>query len=323
MSNAYDKITNKKIVLGTLLVIILSVSLLISLEIQFPLKRVKALDETIDERFFLQDFSKTENIVLIGTSHVGDANTTAINQQVNILLAKNYTVYNLGEGADNPSKRVNQIDKIISMKPKVVFYGVSYYDFPAVTEKDRLLIKTTEILSQLLHNGTSFDNPQLFTRYYLLSSKTLSPKNNSQIMNDHCFIVPNTPFDEYCGRNRTPDSIEMLKKMPAPVWINNLANEHMDALSKIIEKFQKNGIKIVLFVTPTHKTYYIDRLSDYQKDSFEDIIKKVSSKYNVDVYDFRYRYDDLPIWSDTSHIIESNGNAYDYDIAKMIVEETQ
>ena len=119
--------SRKKIVFCTLLVIFIAVSLLVILEKQFPLKKEKAMNEVFyDDNFFLQDFSKTNNIVLVGSSHVGQVNTTTINRQVNTQLSKSYTVYNLGISADNPSKRVNQVDQIISMKPKVVFYGISY-----------------------------------------------------------------------------------------------------------------------------------------------------------------------------------------------------
>lgn len=311
------QIQEKKIALCTIIAILISVSILIVLENQFPLKKIKALEEFFDERFFLQDFSKAENIVLLGTSHVAQANTTVINHKV-MQLSKNYTVYNLGMGADDPSKRINQIDKIISMKPKAVFYGISYYDFPAVPEKDRLLIKMTRTLSDLVNNKADFDNPQLFTRYYLFPSK--DEHKNNQLYEDDCFSVPNTPFDKYCPKNQIPDTLEELKKLPNPEWVNDLSQERMISLLEIIEKLDKEDIKIILFVTPVHKIY-IDRLSDYQRNSFENIIKNLSDKYGVKVYDFRYRYDDLPVWSDTSHIIQTNGTIYDDDIAQMIIRE--
>lgn len=312
--------SRKKIVTYTIIAILASIAILAIMEIQFPLKKIKAMDENINEQFFDQDFSKTKNIILLGTSHVAGANTTVINEKINTELKDKYTVYNLGYGSDNPSKRTKQIDKIISMNPKIVFYGISYYDFPAVPDKDRLLSKALEFLSDTVHQGNDFDNPQLFTRSHLFPSKDLASKNKSTLT-DHCFSIKNTPFDEYCDRNRKADTIQELKELPAPVWPTDYANERMNALSEIIEKFQKRDIKVVIFVTPVHKDYYIDRLSDYQKNSFEDVLKIIRERHHVDTYDFRYKYDNLPIWSDTSHIIQSNGSIYEEDIARMIIEE--
>ena len=126
--------------------------------------------------------------------------------------------------------------------------------------------------------------------------------------------------DLACPKNKNPKTSDELKKQPNPVWINDLSQERMNDLSKIIKKFDSNGVKIVLFITPVHKIY-IERLSDFQKKSFDDIIKNLSEKYGVKIYDFRNKYDDIPIWSDTSHIIQTDETAYDKDIVKMIVEE--
>ena len=311
--------SRKKIALCALIAILIAVSLLAILENQFPLKKEKSLRGVFyDDDFFLQDFSKTENVVMLGSSHVGQINTTTVNQQVITQLSKNYTVYNLGISADSPDKRVNQVDQIISMKPKVVFYGISYYDFPAVPERDHLLGKTTKILSDLINNGEEFDNPQVFTRYHTVPFKV--ERKIAPIFAADCFSVPNTPFDMACPSGKEPDTLEELKKLPNPVWVTDSSQERMIALSKIIEEFDKESIKIVLFITPVHQIY-IDRLSDYQKNSFENIRKNLSEKYGVKIYDFRYRYDDLPVWSDTSHIIQTNGTIYDDDIAKMIIRE--
>lgn len=320
MINQSELLTSrKKIALYTLLALFVAVSLLVILEKQFPLEKEKAMNEVFyDNNFFLQDFSKTNNIVLVGSSHVGQVNTTTINREVNSQLSRTYTIYNLGISADNPSKRVNQVDQIISMNPKLVLYGISYYDFPAVPEKDRLLIKTTKVLSDLINDGKEFDNPQLFTRHYTVPFKV--ERKTSPVFDDDCFSVPNTPFDKACPKNKKPDSIDELKKHPNPVWVNDLSQEHMSDLSKIIERFDEKGVKIVLFITPVHKIY-IDRLSDFQKRSFDDIMKNLSEKYQIKIYDFRNKYDDIPIWSDTSHIIQTDETAYDSDIVKMIIEE--
>ena len=120
--------SRKKIAAYTIIAIVTSIAFLAIMEIQFPLKKAKGVDEKINEQFFDHDFSKTKNIVLLGTSHVAGANTTVINEKINEKLEKNYTVYNLGYGSDNPSKRIKQIDEIISMNPEIVFYGISYYE---------------------------------------------------------------------------------------------------------------------------------------------------------------------------------------------------
>lgn len=310
--------SRKKIALFALLSILISVSLLVILESQYPLKKTKALEDILNEKFFLKDFTKTKNVVLLGTSHVAQANTTVINQKVTSQLSGDYAVYNLGIGGDNPSKRIHQVDQIISMKPVVVFYGISYYDYPATQEKDVLLTKITKLISLFVNNGTSFDNPQLFTRNYLFPSK--AERKISPLYDDDCFSIANTPFDKYCPKNKYPKSLDELKKAPMPTWTNDLTKERMADTAEIIKKFENKGIKVVFFATPVNQIY-IDHLSTYQKNSFDQILKNLQSKFGVKVYDFRYKYDNLPVWSDTSHIIETNGTVYDDDLAKMIIQE--
>ena len=88
------------------------------------------------ENFYSQDLGNNKKkIFLIGSSYVGTLNTTLINEKI-FFIDKNYEVYNLAITSDHPEKRIHQIEQIISMKPNMIFYGVSFFDFQSTIEKN-------------------------------------------------------------------------------------------------------------------------------------------------------------------------------------------
>jgi len=88
--------------------------------------------------FFNQEFELDEKkIFLLGSSQVNQLNTTYIVKKV-LWQIENHVVYNLAINADSPKKRYQDIEKIISLKPMIIFYGVSFRDFSS-SEKEQSL----------------------------------------------------------------------------------------------------------------------------------------------------------------------------------------
>lgn len=306
----------KKIIIFSLLIIVLLASTLIILEIYFPLKlkNPQPSAKELIQNFYSQDFSKTNNVILIGSSHTGMINATTVQENVNSILATEYVVYNIASDGNTPSLRLSQTEQIISMKPKLILYGISYRDLLSIQTNqlgdDYLLENTKTILSELFNDGKNFENPQRYIRLHLFNEgyQTLLPD---------CFFNTNTPFYRYCFDYFIPKSYEELKQQN-PTLLTNLSQRNLNALTTMLDRFNDEDIKTVIFITPTHQLY-LDDLTDSQTIIFNESIRKLEEKYGT-IYDFRGKYADLSIWMNTSHIIVNN-SIFDLDVAKIIIEK--
>ena len=121
-------------------------------------------------RFYSQHFdSDSHKILILGSSHVGQLNTTLVNEIIS-QRHPNYVVYNLASAGDTPQKRLKSISQIISLKPDMILYGVSYRDFDISSADYPLpdLKKITSDFINRLNQGQVFpENPRLTSTYVI------------------------------------------------------------------------------------------------------------------------------------------------------------
>jgi len=327
---------NKKITLAITIVLIFTLSMLIVYEkIADPShvndrKREHNLllnDHMTSKDLFQNDFSETNTVFLIGSSHLGSANVTSINQLV-LSKTKNLenpiTVYNLAAFGDYPTKRLESIKDIISTSPKVIFYQISYRDFQFTYKEneDIIPINFKELLFSKIYS--IFKNHIPVNPQELLFS-ILRPIQGSvsPILEESLSTNDKTPFYHYTKFKIK--SQEELKSELSPVteWDDSkIEDENFIALKKIIEELEKNNIKIVIFTSPLHE-YYLETLSQKQKDDFSSLLNNLEEEYNLRIYNFEDRYHDLDVWGNISHIsYYKNVTIYNEDIANMIIGET-
>ena len=327
---------NKKITLAITIVLIFTLSMLIVYEkIADPShandrKREQNLllnDHMTSKDLFSNNFSDTNTVFLIGSSHLGSANVTSINQLV-LSKTKNLenpiTVYNLASFGDYPTKRLESIKDIISTSPKVIFYQISYRDFQFTYKEneDIIPINFKEFLFSKIHSV--FKNHIPVNPQELLFS-ILRPIQSSvsPILEESLSTNDKTPFYHYTKFKIK--SQEELKSELSPVteWDDSkIEDENFIALKKIIEELEKNNIKIVIFTSPLHE-YYLETLSQKQKDDFSSLLNNLEEEYNLRIYNFEDRYHDLDVWGNISHIsYYKNVTIYNEDIANMIIGET-
>lgn len=287
--------------------------------------------------FFLSELNSEKlSIFLIGHSHVGQLNNTKINQ----IVSKNHNnidVYNLAMYHDTPSKRLEQIDDIINLKPKIIFYGIAIADFLGpckysndcnfVEKKEQKLPDPKDFLENLgiyKKIGIEQMNPKFTTLKFIREGFTGNSLFSEQ---GRRLELENTPFyvidDTYT--RITSDStlknsiVESSGNMINENSINN--SDEIKYLKEIIEKFQKKNIKIVLFKTPHHQ-YYIENIPEMSIKDYDLVLEKISSEMNVNVYDFFNNYEDLPIWVDLEHVsYNENSSIYTDDVIKIILKE--
>ena len=276
--------------------------------------------------FFTQEFESDKKIILLlGSSNVGQLNVAKINEIVSSQHT-DYEIFNLAYNADTPKVRFNSIEETISLKPKYVFYGVSFIDFRSPTEKENIFdIKFS--FAQLLPNNTIEKfNPKFNTiekiKETFVSTDLFPPPRKF-------FSIPNTPFFEYNEDSTTILTEEELKRgLPlSGVYASeiNLTDAHQEVqhFEKIISEFQKNNIKVVIFTTPVHNLYY-NTLSDSVKDDFNKLLERISKDYDVKIYDFSNEFGDMDIYWDLIHVSYNEKSlVYSESAAKIILKEIE
>ena len=276
--------------------------------------------------FFTQEFESDKKIILLlGSSNVGQLNVSKINEIVSSQHT-DYEIFNLAYNADTPKIRFNSIEETISLKPKYVFYGVSFIDFRSPTEKENIFdIKFS--FAQLLPNNTIEKfNPKFNTiekiKETFVSTDLFPPPRKF-------FSVPNTPFFEYNEDSTTILTEDELKRgLPlSGVYASeiNLTDDHQEVqhFEKIISEFQKNNIKVVIFTTPVHNLYY-NALSDSVKDDFNKLLERISNDYDVKIYDFSNEFGDMDIYWDLIHVSYNEKSlVYSESVAKIILKEIE
>ncbi|MBT5201535.1 MAG: hypothetical protein HOK63_05440 [Thaumarchaeota archaeon] len=329
-------IQSTKIVLITIIALIIPFVLLATFE---KISNVVFKDVSGDEQlqnkkniftkkteFFANDFSNQRTLFLLGSSHVGHVNVTQVN---NYISDNNITIYNLATGSDTPIERLKNLDKIISAKPEIVFYGISYRDFsfPEKNISTNIFPELQHILPTQLYKTEFFDNifpsnPQWLTRNILNNVFNISTEEQVKIQSE-VFFESNTPFYEYSKESAiaTDDELKQQRTYVMTWKDNDNKNQNVYALKKIITKLHNQEIKLVVFSTPLHE-YYLKSLSDSQKNQFLSLKNKLIQQYDIKIYEFENKYEGLNIWKDISHIsYHNNVTEYNKDIAEMILQE--
>ncbi len=269
--------------------------------------------------------SNQRNIFLLGSSHVIRINATQVNE---LILDEDVKIYNLGISADQPTTRLNDLDKIISTNPEIVVYGISYRDFefpyqnlPPLNFPEPQYIFYTQLGIGNIFDSIFPSNPQWLTKNIL---KDIVQMNPSKINKQEKIIQSNTPFFEYDKEPKIKTNKDLKKMKPTleMSWTDtNPKMKNIYALDKIITELHNHEIKVIIFTTPLHE-YYLNSLSDSQKNQFLELKKQLTEKHKIKIYNFEEKYNELNIWADISHIsYHRNATEYNKDIAEIISME--
>jgi hypothetical protein len=286
------------------------------------------INEYEDEKKYFQSIPNTKKIFILGSSHVNALNPFIIEKH----LESNdldYRVYNLGKVANKPQRQIDTIDLIISAKPDIVVYGIASRDFSDANTNEQIVKPVT----------TFFEPPNIADGLVTLMSKSgiaifesdFSPK---LITLKSLRGVAGTPTDYMKAPFFRFDYQRDFTTMPDKELRDNAlgydqkvniqsptTNKDLIALKQIIEKLKQNDIKIIIFTTPQHK-YYLDLVSDDEKESFNLILDDLQSSTDLQIYSFTDKYSDLDVWRNPTHIVVSKSESvYSDDISQLILGE--
>ena len=238
---------NKKIIFSVTFSFVISFSLLLVILNYFPDEQISREQLFYSKKFSLED----KKIFLLGSSHVGQLNSTLIHEEVQSHFPA-YGVYNLSYNGDTPSKRIQTIDKIINLNPEIVLYGISYRDFQMDSTKQSMLPDPQQFFNDFFVNELGINN-KLNPKFIALEiiRKTFSYTGLFPIR--ELIQIDNSPFFTFYS-DQTIILTESELKQQILDDVNQLQNlKNMDSLISneqitdfylIIDEFQKNDKKI-------------------------------------------------------------------------------
>lgn len=278
------------------------------------------------EQFFSQELNGENKIFILGSSHVHALNPILISDELQ-RNGKHFTVYNLGSPGDDFEERERTIGMIIEKEPKCVLYGIEPRAFE--TRGRNLQSPPDEILPSIPSISELFDLIEFDKKGVLKNPKFALIRTISKPINDIDTIknpYPNTPFFKHEERmSKIVDFKDLYKIEKEGISLIEPAekNSNLLYLKRIIDKLQKNDIKVILFLTP-HSKVFLDYFPENERVAFQEIIDNISVTKEISIYSEMDRYSELNVWNDHTHLsVNNNTNFYSKDIAKFILDEIE
>jgi hypothetical protein len=285
----------------------------------------------------LDYLDSSDQIYILGSSQVASLNLEHIENYLNENKS-NYVIYNLAQGADFPSSRLGDIDKIILLEPKIVVYGLGLRDFETKQNTNFSPLGTTQIITDNIFPTINFFNKNIeliFEENEFINKIFKSPKVitlrlfNYIIKNDFGYNYPDIKLH-----------IPLIQSGITPIISNSDIKEKSEkesltfrgiseiqnnpefvAFKKILQKLEKSEIKIIVYTVP-HNQAYLDIISKNDMKLFTNSIEDITMNYNIPLYYLHDNYTNLEIWGDLYHVAYNNNTIiYSNDIAEIIKKE--
>ncbi len=285
----------------------------------------------------LNNPDSSEKIYILGSSQVASLNLEHIENYLNE-NGTNYVIYNLAQGSDFPSLRLGDIDKIISLQPKIVVYGVGLRDFEIKQNTNLSPLGTTQTITDNIFPTPSIFNEKtelMFKENEFINKIFKSPKVitlrlfNYMIKQDFGYNYPDIESHIPLIQSGTTSIIsnsnikeKSEKELLSFRGIHEIKNNlEFMALEKILLKLEKSEIKIIVYIVP-HNQAYLDVISKNEMELFTNSMEHITMNYDIPLYYLHDNYTELEIWGDLNHVAYNNNTIiYSNDIAEIIKKE--
>ena len=278
-----------------------------------------------ENNFYSKEFSDDKKIIFIlGSSYIGQIDTNKINS-LYLNATNEYEVYNLSIHSDQPKKRIKIIEKVISLKPNLIIYGIGFNDL-GIYEPKSSPIDIKEFFSNsftLEEIWNIRQSPKDITLDVILNVITHSSFSSRDEYNP--FYPQKIPV---MSKIRTNDEFQKIFDDNIVSVVDHIPefnkNENAIALDKIIQKVKNNNIEIIIFSAPYNKIY-LEEAGSEKIENFRNLLNFIGNSNNVLTFDFLEKYAELDIWADPSHVAYNNNKTmiYSQDITKIIQEEIE
>lgn len=269
-------------------------------------------------------------VFIVGASYVYPINSTYISEY----LGKNnqeYDIYNLADMSDTPSHRLKSLNHLISLKPKLVIYGIGITDFEKLdSRKDISDVFSTNIISSEILQPKRFfvDILSYLTNNDFTEKFPTSPKEKIILTLKYIIRGPEYVHNPFINFN----TVSIMDKKNLESYSSQITfggidmsenNKEKEALKKILSILKENDIKVVIFATPYHKVF-LNKVTANDEIAFVSTLEDIAKQYDADVYFLHKKYANLDIWRDPVHVaVNKSASIYSEDIAKIILEEIE
>jgi len=269
---------------------------------------------------------KRDSIFFIGASNVYSIDVNKISEELKI-NQMDYDIYNLADMSDTPTRRINSMMHLIELEPKVIVYGISMTDF----EKSR------DYQNEFFNRNVVeyIQKPDIFFQSffsYLLNSDfsekfPTSPKD--RMIQSIKYILRGSDYPTHPFINFKQNSIVSQNEINSIYQDSvefrgidkDVKNEEFVAINKIIETFESNGIRVLIF-TPPYNELVFKHMEKNEREYFVKIMENISEKFEIDVLYLHEKYAEKEIWKDPYHVaVNKDAQIYTDDIKEWLVEE--
>lgn len=262
--------------------------------------------------FFSKNFENKNKIIFIGSSYVGEMNSTYVNEKISKKYP-DFVVYNLSYNGDNPNKRIQFIDEIVELDPAIVFYGISYGDLKVedISEKEDLLPNIKEFFHSIKKDNIDPTpvNPKLIT----LQNIRNQFQNLNLFPNSEIFFLPYSPFMIFQSYHTIIDTDLHYSSHTKPFDTLKMKNFY-----NLVKELHENKIPVVIF-TPPHHASFLEKTSILQQERLTSLISNTTNNFELNFYNFTHKYQDLEIWRNPSHVAYNiDSLIYSHDVVSMI-----
>lgn len=302
------------------------------------------------------DFQK-KKIFLLGTSSVDVLNVTRIDEHLTKNGQREYEMFNLAHDGDRPTKRINQMDQIITAEPDIVFYGLGMREFgfnlvaPGVSacppiRTGILPVADDAIQDEIVQNAMTPDSLEplqllksivaenIDGRNYFVEPKyatvsilrLISDSDKNENKTDHKVSLLNNTYSNLKKQGGvfsiTPnDRLEASIEGDILSYCQHTQKEEIDALKHILDAFQDNGIPVVVFVAP-YSGPFVDGVSDVGlRYYFLGLDSVVRHGTGMPLYTFLNEYEGMEIFHDVTHVAANPDSAvFSDDFAQLALE---
>jgi hypothetical protein len=264
-------------------------------------------------------------LFIFGASYVYPINSTHVSEY----LVKNnirYDVYNLADMSDTPSHRLKSLEHVISLKPKVILYGVSITDFAKSLDQTDINIESKDEIAETLNPKKEITRIiSTITQNSFEHGFPTSPKERTILSLKYLIRGPESTHNPFINFKTIPITDEKTfassYKFEFGGVDTSYNNKERIALEEIISELKKNNIKVILFTVPHHKVF-LDSVGESNQAVFESTILEIAKQNDVSLYFLHDKYGRANIWRDPHHVAVNMGSIiYSDDIADILVDE--
>ena len=335
--NEQSKVDNNSIkIIGLSMVIILIVGFSIFFFTIQSSKQILEKDVFFLHQSFLSQLDlDTDKIFIIGSSHVNAIDPNLIQEQLSN-IKYDFDVYNLSLGGYSLEARSKTIDLIIDAKPKIIIFGISEDDFANELRKVDIKLETPKSIFPNPQDSFNYILTDSFLekhdflqspRYFLMNA--LSIKFNSFNAGEIAIISENIPESKMPFFIPSEKNYVVMKNIDIRNDFDRKAypispledNKKLIIFKNMLEKFEENNIKVIIFTTPFNEVYF-ETYTGYNKKPFDEIIENISNEFDLEIHVLTEKYSKLEIWNDYQHIaLGLPSKIYTEDITKIIIDE--